>query len=194
MQKQLNESKGFTLLEMVVVIIIIGILSAMAMTYYARFLERMRTAEVLQLMATTLSAQERNMLKRHHYVKQWPLLDSGPLKASYEGRTADCFSGDETHFYTNCVGDGLFSRPGFDMYFDQYGDKWFLVAERVGWGNLKYALVREFETFVTYCVPKEGVNDTDTLQMCADFMGVEKFEDIPPDPRTNYQTSTEENP
>ena len=176
-------SKGFTLLEIVVVIIIIGVLAATAMTYYFRFLERVRTAEAVQLFATSILAQERNLIKREHYVKKWTLLDAGPMNASSERRGEGALSADETHFYTNNMGDGVLALPGFDMFFDEVNGKWFIVAERIGWGNRSFALVRPFDEVRTYCVPHDE-NDGDVLQMCADFMGVSNFEDIPADPRT----------
>lgn len=193
MKKQQNLSKGFTLTEMVVVIIIIGILAAMALAYYGRLVERMRTTEVVQLMATSLAAQERTFLKRHHYVTKWTLLDSGPLKASQENRTPGYVNDDATHFYTNAHGsNSRLARPGFDMYFEEIDGRWFLVADRIGWGLFDYSMVREFETTATYCVPAEGTTHDDTLQMCADFMGVETPEEIPEDPRIALRPEPEE--
>ena len=142
MKKKRNFSKGFTLTEMIVVVIMIGILAITGLTYYFRFVERVRVVEAVQLFPTSILAQERNLIKRQHYVKKWTLLDAGPMNASTERRAEGALSEDETHFYTNKTGDGLFSLPGFDMFFDEVDGKWFIVAERIGWGNRSFALVR----------------------------------------------------
>lgn len=46
--------KGFTLLELIIVIIIIGILATLGLTQYARMVERGRGAEARQLLGNIL--------------------------------------------------------------------------------------------------------------------------------------------
>ncbi len=50
---------GFALIEMVVVILVIGILSAVALPQYARIMERPRAAEGVQFLLAIKGAQDR---------------------------------------------------------------------------------------------------------------------------------------
>ena len=50
--------RGFTLLELIVVIIIIGILATLGFTQYTRVIERGRTAEAKALLGQMRTAQE----------------------------------------------------------------------------------------------------------------------------------------
>ena len=177
----IKRKEGFTLLEIMVVIIIIGVLSVMAVSYYERALERVRTAEVIQLFGSTLSAQERFRLKRDRYAHQWNLLDVAPMGVFDIVNNPKYANADKTHFYTNGSGGESSFRPGFDVYFEEIGGSWFIVAERIGWGGYKYTFVREFESPITFCLPKE--EHVDSANMCADVMGVDGPESLPADPR-----------
>lgn len=55
MKKRGKEVRGFTLLELVVVIIVIGILAALGFTQYARLIEKGRGAEAKQILGTLRS-------------------------------------------------------------------------------------------------------------------------------------------
>ena len=60
MKHRLNQSSGFTLLELLMVVIIVGILAALALPGYIRSVERARTAE-----ATTTLGQIRGAIQRY---------------------------------------------------------------------------------------------------------------------------------
>ena len=59
--------KGFTLLELIVVIIIIGILATLGFTQYTKVIERGRTAEAKALLGQMRTAQEAYKLENGAY-------------------------------------------------------------------------------------------------------------------------------
>lgn len=183
MKNNQNRVSGFTILEMLVALIIIGILVSFAVFDYARALERMRVADVMTLMGTVRSAQDRSMLNRHHFTPSWYYLDASPSQITAPGTPNDFFNEDRTEFYTR---GGYIQQnfpPSFKVYFEKLGnDRWFVVAKRIGRGDYDYTLVRDFESVLTVCVPNAAHKESALL--CADFMGVETPEDLPPDPRT----------
>ena len=154
MKKYIRKKKGFTLIEVLVVTVIIGILVAIAIPYYGRVVERMRIADVIVLMGTGRSAQDRNMLNKHHFTKYWHYLDSAPAQVTPPGTDNDYFNADRTEFYTR----GGFLRgwytPSYKVYFEEHEDgRWFIVADRIGWGGYRYSFVRDFNDTQTVCVP-----------------------------------------
>lgn len=59
--------KGFTLLELIIVIIIIGVLATLGFTQYTRMVEKGRTAEAKAILGTLRSAEEAYRLEYGNY-------------------------------------------------------------------------------------------------------------------------------
>lgn len=59
MRTQRTQERGFTLLELLMVVIIIAILASIALPQYFRVTERSRTAQALQLLASIRGSQLR---------------------------------------------------------------------------------------------------------------------------------------
>ena len=81
-------NKGFTLVELLVVVLIIGVLSAIALPQYTTAVERSRSAEALTLMASIADSAQRYYFQHDVWPdeNQWEVLDiTVPASASASG-------------------------------------------------------------------------------------------------------------
>ena len=182
----LSANKGFTLLELAVVFIIIAILLGIGMPYYDQVMERSRMAEATSIIGAMRASQERHMLSKNRYAKYWQLLDATPAELRSADKVNDFFNEDKTIFYTH-GGLTTAEQPniGFAVHFDEINKHWFLVADRVGRGGYSYSFVRDFDDSVAVCVP-DSSNDK-SVTLCMDAMGANSLEELPPDPRLAAQ-------
>jgi len=87
--------KGFTLVELIIVIIIVGILASIGLTQYSKVVEKSRAAEARMILGTLRSAQIANYFDVGSYVAVASLGVGAP---------ESCTS---THFFTYaCTTDG----------------------------------------------------------------------------------------
>ena len=177
--------KAFTLIEMLVVVLIIAILSAIGIMQYTHMVERTRVGEAQNLIGLAIYAQERQMMRKGRYTPVWTSLDAGPL-AAYMDKKGDFISDDGETFFTKGGGPAN-PRNGYAIHFESAQDRWFAVAQRVGNGTYQYTLVRPFDDDVTYCIPSSGNQDDEN--MCVDIMALDSIDDLPPDPRQGGLTT-----
>lgn len=88
---KLENSKGFSLLELLIVILIIGLIAAIALPKYRIISERVKMTEAVTLLATIASAQERFYMihNRYAYAHEMAELDieiPGKIKTDMYGR------------------------------------------------------------------------------------------------------------
>ena len=93
------DEKGFTLLELLMVVIIIAILAAIALPQYLRVAERSRSSEALQNLSVIRSAESRLKAEKGDYNNDLSKLD------------VDVPKYDETHYGTT---DWAFTVDGTD--------------------------------------------------------------------------------
>ena len=81
-----NLKQGFTLLELLVVVIIIGILASIALPQYKKVVRKSRFAEVVTTLHTLMDAEQRYFLANGAYTRNRHALDiEFPLStSSYE--------------------------------------------------------------------------------------------------------------
>lgn len=87
--KQRRSQQGFTLLELLMVVIIIAILASLALPQYLRTVAKARRAEALQVLATIRAAELRYKAEHGLYTNN----ASGELDLEYAG---DLFDADDT--------------------------------------------------------------------------------------------------
>ena len=69
------KNKGFTIIELLIVVLIIGVLTAIALPMYFNAVEKSRTSEPLQTLSTIAKAQQRHKLQDNVYTDQIDSLD-----------------------------------------------------------------------------------------------------------------------
>jgi prepilin-type N-terminal cleavage/methylation domain-containing protein len=85
MNKMSRRAKGFTLIELVVVVLIIGILAAVAIAQYNRAVEKGRMAEAFNEFTALKGAQTRYLLKYNTYTNSTSDLDITAPTTKYFG-------------------------------------------------------------------------------------------------------------
>ena len=83
MQKERKSKHGFTLIELVIVIIIIGILASLAIPSYFKTVERSRISEALSALGSIRAAQFRYASEHGKYADDFGDLDINISKGKY---------------------------------------------------------------------------------------------------------------
>lgn len=134
--KSLNK-KGFTLIEMLVVVLIIGILAAVALPQYFKAVEKSRATEALSIMGSLAAAMERARLvsSSNTYPESLNSLDIEFADVSGNPVTGDSWS---TNNFTIKV-DGTSTDDGV------------VTASRNGTAGSGYTLTRYYYTGKVTC-------------------------------------------
>jgi len=88
--------RGFTLLELIIVIIIIGVLATLGFTQYVKMVEKSRTAEAKMILGQIRSAQRAYFTEKNTYTSA-----IGDLFV--EGVPLNCTMGNNTHYFNYTV-------------------------------------------------------------------------------------------
>ena len=156
----MKNNKGVTLVELLVVVLIIGILAAMAMPAYFKSVERARIAEADTILGSVAQAQQRRWMKNNSYSKLFSGLDVSPTNDA-----SDTFCTKGASGTSGC-------KNGFSIVLgsttDAHGNG-SAKATRVGNSQYSYVLTRNYQGTHTTC---EGTTDEDKA-LCADYCGTD---------------------
>ena len=152
-EKKNNKKKGFTLIEILVVVLIIGVLAAIALPSYMRSVERSRAAGPITNLGSIAKAQKSYRMGTEHYTDNVGNLDISLKDGSNgEDATGSTFEGE---FFT------------YKVYGD---DKAVATATRKDVSeDKKYELSVDYNTNKIYCRPIEN-------KTCID-LGLEEGQD-----------------
>ena len=100
----MNNKKGFTLVELLVVVLIIGILASVAVPQYFKVVERSRLSGPNSIFGTIASAEETHQVRKGGYTATFTDLDQTfHAKAGTECAGSVCVMGD-FQFTLACTG------------------------------------------------------------------------------------------
>ncbi len=171
-----NQRQGFTLMELLVVIIIVAILTAVAVPTYFRSIENARMAEAEMWLGNVLRAQERYQVRRNgEYAPYWRSLDISPAgmeEAQYAQAASYCTKDTTQPADGNCTGNG-FKITLYGVNSPDSG----VVAQRVNSGKYSYKLARFYKDNAKelFCVPGERYPENDR-DICAQFLGLDTYD------------------
>ncbi len=92
--------KGFTLLEVLIVLVIIAVMAGLAAPAYVAGAEKSRKMEAIQMLGTFRSAQQRYYTGHSEYASSFSVLDFDPTVA---------FTGNVPHYTYTMSGGGAAS-------------------------------------------------------------------------------------
>ena len=102
-----DTSFGFTLVELLVVVLIIGILAAIALPQYNKAVERSRMAEAMQRLGDYASAQQVYYMHNNGFASAYSTLNQGDIKVPEQTEVGNWDTSDSRWSVASASGSNL---------------------------------------------------------------------------------------
>ena len=142
-----NFKSGFTLLELMVVVLIIGVLAAVALPQYQKVVEKSKYAEAEKMLQTLAQAQQRYILSNTLYTTTFDELD--------------------IDFPNVSQNSSIFTTKNFELSLEIAMPNGMVLAKRKKGNNYIYSIYKDIRTGKMYC---EDLDTTDKID-CNMFFG-----------------------
>jgi len=169
-----GNKKGFTLTELLVVVLIIVILTAFATQQYNKAVERTRLQEVVAMMSQVVNAQQRRYMNVNRYTENFGVLDT-----SFRGANGSTF-------YTKGIPASGEGGNGFQVTLSGTGwnDGMVVAVRTTADGGIatipfSYQAERYYVNEATACRSTPGASEFAAFNgaaLCADFCGIDWLE------------------
>jgi len=103
-----NNYQGFTLVELLVVVVIIGVLAAVALPQYTTAVEKSRSTEALTLMNAVAQAAQRYRLQKDEWPNNFDVLDIEVPKTAFDAYYGSDVGGKSFYITMATKSDGSF--------------------------------------------------------------------------------------
>lgn len=128
---RLRRQRGFTLIELMVVVAVAGILVAIALPSYTNYLRRARVADAVSMMSTLRAGLEQFFQDNRTYVGACAAGTVAPIPSGSPYFTVTCPTLTATAYSVTATGSG--AMAGFVYTLDQSGTKSTTVPSGSGW-------------------------------------------------------------